>query len=329
MRSREAADTSTAGSRPAAACSPASSWRGSALADLARGRRSCPARSAAGRAPLVQVVTDHPVRACLASQYAGWAIKEGKYFAMGSGPMRAAAGHRGDLRRDRLSRDGRARSSACSRRASRRRRRSSPRSPRPAGSSRRAVTLLVAPDGQPGRRRADRGPIGRDGPAQAGRAQVRPVADRLGPRHGPPAAGRRQRPRRDRPDQRRDPLRRPGDPRASPATTPASSRSGPRSRRRPRAITASRSRRSSPGTTTTSTRSILTCSARPRSSSRTSRRARSMPSDGRARRAGRSFAREPVGTRTVSEAYEDRWSPWFPASAGMSPTSSARRAGSA
>jgi methenyltetrahydromethanopterin cyclohydrolase len=42
--------------------------------------------------PLIQVVTDHPVRACLASQYAGWAIKEGKYFAMGSGPMRAAAG---------------------------------------------------------------------------------------------------------------------------------------------------------------------------------------------------------------------------------------------
>jgi methenyltetrahydromethanopterin cyclohydrolase len=40
----------------------------------------------------IQVMTDHPVRACLASQYAGWAIKEGKYFAMGSGPMRAAAG---------------------------------------------------------------------------------------------------------------------------------------------------------------------------------------------------------------------------------------------
>src|SRR3954465_7310764 len=45
-----------------------------------------------GRAcPLVQVVTDHPVLACLASQYAGWAINEGKYFAMGSGPMRASA----------------------------------------------------------------------------------------------------------------------------------------------------------------------------------------------------------------------------------------------
>jgi methenyltetrahydromethanopterin cyclohydrolase len=32
------------------------------------------------------------VQACLASQYAGWALKEGKFFAMGSGPMRAAAG---------------------------------------------------------------------------------------------------------------------------------------------------------------------------------------------------------------------------------------------
>jgi methenyltetrahydromethanopterin cyclohydrolase len=40
----------------------------------------------------IQVVTDHPVRSCLASQYAGWSINEGKFFAMGSGPMRAAAG---------------------------------------------------------------------------------------------------------------------------------------------------------------------------------------------------------------------------------------------
>jgi methenyltetrahydromethanopterin cyclohydrolase len=47
----------------------------------------------AGRpCPYVQVVTDHPARACLASQYAGWAIQEGKFFAMGSGPMRASAG---------------------------------------------------------------------------------------------------------------------------------------------------------------------------------------------------------------------------------------------
>ena len=32
------------------------------------------------------------MQACLASQYAGWALKDGKFFAMGSGPMRAAAG---------------------------------------------------------------------------------------------------------------------------------------------------------------------------------------------------------------------------------------------
>lgn len=42
--------------------------------------------------PAVQVRTDHPVAACLASQYAGWEIKGDDYFAMGSGPMRAAAG---------------------------------------------------------------------------------------------------------------------------------------------------------------------------------------------------------------------------------------------
>ena len=40
----------------------------------------------------VQVITDHPVQACLASQYAGWPISEGKFFAMGSGPMRAVRG---------------------------------------------------------------------------------------------------------------------------------------------------------------------------------------------------------------------------------------------
>src|SRR4030095_14731336 len=42
--------------------------------------------------PAVQLATDHPVVACLASQYAGWQIQVGKYFAMGSGPMRAIAG---------------------------------------------------------------------------------------------------------------------------------------------------------------------------------------------------------------------------------------------
>jgi methenyltetrahydromethanopterin cyclohydrolase len=42
--------------------------------------------------PHVQVMTDHPVLACMASQYAGWQVQAGKFFAMGSGPMRAAYG---------------------------------------------------------------------------------------------------------------------------------------------------------------------------------------------------------------------------------------------
>jgi len=41
--------------------------------------------------PHVAVTTDYPVAACLFSQYAGWQIKVDKYFAMGSGPMRAVA----------------------------------------------------------------------------------------------------------------------------------------------------------------------------------------------------------------------------------------------
>lgn len=39
----------------------------------------------------VQVYTDQPVAACMASQYAGWEVKGNDFFAMGSGPMRAAA----------------------------------------------------------------------------------------------------------------------------------------------------------------------------------------------------------------------------------------------
>jgi methenyltetrahydromethanopterin cyclohydrolase len=46
-----------------------------------------------GDGPAVSVRTDQPVAACMASQYAGWRIALGKFFAMGSGPMRAAAGN--------------------------------------------------------------------------------------------------------------------------------------------------------------------------------------------------------------------------------------------
>ena len=41
--------------------------------------------------PAVQVWTDHPSEACMASQYAGWAINPEGFFAMGSGPLRAKA----------------------------------------------------------------------------------------------------------------------------------------------------------------------------------------------------------------------------------------------
>jgi methenyltetrahydromethanopterin cyclohydrolase len=47
----------------------------------------CPLSEVGG--PAVQVVTDDPIRACLASQYAGWQVSVGKFFAMASGPMRA------------------------------------------------------------------------------------------------------------------------------------------------------------------------------------------------------------------------------------------------
>jgi methenyltetrahydromethanopterin cyclohydrolase len=48
-----------------------------------------PAPSDLCSGPAVCVRTDHAVKACMASQYAGWQIALGKYFAMGSGPMRA------------------------------------------------------------------------------------------------------------------------------------------------------------------------------------------------------------------------------------------------
>ena len=60
------------------------------MADLAR-VLYMPGRAEFGGGPLVQVTTDHPVAACMASQYAGWEVKGDDFFAMGSGPMRAAA----------------------------------------------------------------------------------------------------------------------------------------------------------------------------------------------------------------------------------------------
>ncbi len=42
--------------------------------------------------PIVAVESDAPLAACLASQYAGWKVSTPSYFAMASGPIRAAIG---------------------------------------------------------------------------------------------------------------------------------------------------------------------------------------------------------------------------------------------
>ncbi len=42
--------------------------------------------------PHIEVITDHPLRACMASQYAGWQVQAGDYFAIGSGPARLLRG---------------------------------------------------------------------------------------------------------------------------------------------------------------------------------------------------------------------------------------------
>ncbi len=51
--------------------------------------------------PGVSVRVEHPAIACMAAQYAGWAVKRGKFFAMGSGPARAL--HAGEELFERLS----------------------------------------------------------------------------------------------------------------------------------------------------------------------------------------------------------------------------------
>jgi len=50
-----------------------------------------PATDSASASAQVGVHTSNPVLACLASQYAGWRLQEGKFFAMASGPGRARA----------------------------------------------------------------------------------------------------------------------------------------------------------------------------------------------------------------------------------------------
>jgi len=68
---------------------------GLALAEICMGglgNVSCTSVQIGGRSHAGLIVwTDHPAVACMASQYAGWSISVGKFFAMGSGPLRAHA----------------------------------------------------------------------------------------------------------------------------------------------------------------------------------------------------------------------------------------------
>ncbi len=60
------------------------------LSDLAEVRLAA-AEDSRVPVPRVLVHTDHPLEACLMSQYAGWRIASDDFFAMASGPMRAVA----------------------------------------------------------------------------------------------------------------------------------------------------------------------------------------------------------------------------------------------
>jgi methenyltetrahydromethanopterin cyclohydrolase len=68
---------------------------GLALAEICMGglgNVSCtPVHIGSKSHPGLIVWTDHPAVSCMASQYAGWAVSVGKFFAMGSGPLRAHA----------------------------------------------------------------------------------------------------------------------------------------------------------------------------------------------------------------------------------------------
>jgi methenyltetrahydromethanopterin cyclohydrolase len=61
------------------------------LADLGRVRMS-PGNAELWSGPAITVTTDQPVRACMGCQYAGWEVAGERFFAMGSGPMRALRG---------------------------------------------------------------------------------------------------------------------------------------------------------------------------------------------------------------------------------------------
>lgn len=83
---------------------------GRVLAEVCLGGRAqvqlVPSDWAGHRGPAVTVATDAPLEACLGAQYAGWPISVGKYFAMGSGPMRCLRGREAVLEEYKLIQSG-------------------------------------------------------------------------------------------------------------------------------------------------------------------------------------------------------------------------------
>ena len=73
---------------------PGSLDAGVSLADICLGGlaqvRRQPGDPGLWKGDAITVSSESPVQACMASQYAGWKIATEEYFAMGSGPMRAA-----------------------------------------------------------------------------------------------------------------------------------------------------------------------------------------------------------------------------------------------
>lgn len=62
------------------------------MADLGKVTLAPPSLDSQWSWPQVMVQTDHPLLACIASQYAGWPLQAEDYFAMVSGPARAVRG---------------------------------------------------------------------------------------------------------------------------------------------------------------------------------------------------------------------------------------------
>ena len=160
--------------------------------------------------PHVFVTTDHPMAACLYSQYAGWQISTDGFFAMGSGPMRAVYA-REDLflefdYREEPSEvvgvlEGRKLPNAavvqyiCER----------------TGITSDKLNPVDRPDGQPGGECASRRALGRNGPAQTLGTGLRRAANPKCLRQYSPAAGRRERHGGNRPHERRHFVRCTGD----------------------------------------------------------------------------------------------------------------------